>query len=114
MKKNRKWAGICGVLFLLFLAGGFINICCMDAAASYHLEITGNAVNGYGYKICRGERAIIVQPFIPAVAGKRPFRSSEEVRRVGNLVIRKIQRGENYAVSRAELIKLGVITEHPD
>ena len=65
--------------------------------------------NGYGYRIHEGERTIIVQPFIPVIAGKKPFRAEQDARRVGNLVLERIKAGDEFAVSKADLDNLKIV-----
>lgn len=72
------------------------------------LEVMKLGENGYGYKIYEGERTIIVQPFIPVVAGKRAFRAEQDARRVGNLVLERIEAGDEFTISKGDLDNLGV------
>ena len=58
--------------------------------------------------IYEGERTIIVQPFIPVVAGKRAFRAEQDAQRVGNLVLERIEAGDEFAISKGDLDNLGV------
>lgn len=107
MKKNKITIGI-GCLILLLIAG-FVCYRSMTPADRYHLEVMKLGENGYGYKIYEGERTIIVQPFIPVVAGKRAFRAEQDARRVGNLVLERIEAGDEFTISKGDLDNLGIV-----
>ncbi|WP_245208289.1 DUF4907 domain-containing protein [Bacteroides faecium] len=107
MKKNKIITGI-GCLILL-LTAGFVCYRNMTPADRYHLEVMKLGEDGYGYKIYEGERTIIVQPFIPAVAGKRAFRAEQDARRVGNLVLERIEAGDEFTISKGDLEYLGIV-----
>lgn len=107
MKKNKIIIGI-GCLVLL-LTAGFICYRNMTSADRYHLEVMKLGENGYGYKIYEGERTIIVQPFIPVIAGKRTFRAEQDARRVGNLVLERIEAGDEFTISKGDLDNLGIV-----
>lgn len=106
MKKSKIITGT-GCLILL-LVTGFVCYRNITPAARYHLEVMKLGENGYGYKIYEGERTIIVQPFIPVIAGKRAFRAEQDARRVGNLVLERIEAGDEFTISKGDLDNLGV------
>jgi hypothetical protein len=64
--------------------------------------------NGYGYKIIRGERLFIVQPFIPGIPGEQRFRTSEDARRVGELVLERLESGQICSITPEDLDQLGI------
>lgn len=106
MKRSKIIVSI-GCLLLLLTVG----LACyrtMNSTARYHLEVMKLGENGYGYRIHEGERTIIVQPFIPVIAGKKPFRAEQDARRVGNLVLERIKAGDEFAVSKADLDNLKI------
>lgn len=107
MKKNKIIIGI-GCLILL-LTTGFVCYRNMIPADRYHLEVMKLGENGYGYKIYEGERTIIVQPFIPVIAGKRTFHAEQDARRVGNLVLERIEAGDEFTISKGDLERLGIV-----
>lgn len=56
------------------------------------------------------KRMIIVQPFIPAVTGKRALGAAEQdAQRVGNWVLERIATGSEFAISKADLDNLGIV-----
>lgn len=58
---------------------------------------------GYGYVILRSDDTLIVQPYMPAMGGRRPFTTRRHARAVGELVCRKLQEGRSPMVSRGEV-----------
>ena len=74
----------------------------------YRLEVIQFDNSGYGYKIREGKRTIIVQPFIPVIAGKKGFKTEQEAQRVGQLVLKRITAGENFSITRKDLERLNV------
>lgn len=80
----------------------------MNGGSPYHLEVMELGDYGYGYKIYEGKHTIIVQPFIPVVTGKRTFRAEQDARRVGNLVLERIEAGNDFTISKADLDNLGI------
>ncbi len=107
MKKNKKAIGIS--CFVLLLLAGIIYGLYMHPVNIYRLEVTRAEGSGYGYKIYERERLIIVQPFIPVVSGKRPFRSEQDARCIGNLVLERVKAGHEFAISKADLDHLGIV-----
>ena len=106
--KRSKIIGSLGCLLLLFTVG-FACYRTMNSATRYHLEVMKLEEDGYGYRIHEGKRTIIVQPFIPVIAGKKPFREEQDARRVGNLVLERIKAGDEFAISKADLDNLKIV-----
>lgn len=81
----------------------------MNPPGPYHLEIMqGDGGTGYGYRIYKGERVIIAQPFIPAVTGRKAFRTEQDARHVGDLVLERISTGLDFTISKGDLKNLGI------
>ena len=107
MKRNKKWIGI--GLIVLLLGGGITCYKKVNLSDPYHLEvIQGEDSIGYGYQIYKGERVIIAQPFIPAVTGRKTFRTEQDSRHVGDLVLERIRTGQDFTVSKEDLKGLGI------
>lgn len=51
---------------------------------------------------------IIAQPFIPAVTGRKTFRTEQDARHVGDLVLERIRTGQDFTVSKEDLKGLGI------
>ena len=66
-------------------------------------------VYGWGYNVLADNKIYIKQEFIPAVRGKQGFKSADDALLVGNLVIKKISRGEAPAITVTDLDSLGVV-----
>lgn len=75
---------------------------------SCRLEVVQVKPDGYGYHILRDDKLLINQPFIPAVSGKKAFSSAEDAKRVGTLVMKRLNAGDNFAVSQKDLLEQGV------
>lgn len=108
MKKNKKRMILVCIVLLLLLCGGIACRWHLNDGSPYYLEVMELGDCGYGYKIYEGERMIIVQPFIPAVAGKRTFRAEQDARRVGHWVMERIEAGSEFAISKTDLDDLGI------
>jgi hypothetical protein len=79
-------------------------------------------VYGWGYNIYTSkpdengageEKIYIKQEFIPAVPGKKGFKSADEALLVGNLVIKKISSGLPPTITIRDLDSLGLIKNEP-
>lgn len=63
---------------------------------------------GWGYEIKVDHKTFVRQESIPAIAGDRPFGSKEDAKKTGELVVRKLIKGNLPSLSAAEVIALGV------
>ena len=66
---------------------------------------------GWGYDIMAGDKIYIHQDYIPAIAGKQAFKTREDALRVGRCVIEKISRNQIPAITRKDLVELGILKE---
>ncbi len=77
---------------------------------NYTIEIFKREDNFFGYNILRNGKAVIHQPHLPGVAGKRGFSSEADAKLVASLALTKINRQIfPPTISRAELDSLGVL-----
>lgn len=77
---------------------------------NYILEVTGNNSMGWGYRIYKGNKLIIDQKVIPAIAGIRRFKTEEEAKIIGDLVIKKMRTdGDFPSITILELDSLKII-----
>ena len=104
MKSNKLKIISAAVLCVLVFLIGYLR----QVESRYSLEIIQVKDNGYGYKILEGKRTIIVQPFIPVVAGKECFKTREDSENIGNLVLKRIESGENFSVTWDDLKQLNI------
>jgi hypothetical protein len=76
--------------------------------SSYAVEvIKGNA--GFGFDILKNGKAVIHQPHIPAVPGLKEFKTKEEAKKTGELMLKKIEANVfPPTVSIGELDSLGI------
>lgn len=108
MRSNKKLIALS--LALILVLGAFVvhnKTSC--SSGLYRLEVIGSQDGvGYGYQIYRKERVIILQPFVPAIPGKKGFLTKQEALRVGDLVMERLSEGQELTVSRADLRHLGI------
>lgn len=65
-------------------------------------------VYGWGYNIIADDKVHIKQEYMPAVPGKRGFKSAADAMLVGNLVVKKITENKMPSVSLHELDSMGL------
>ncbi len=65
--------------------------------------------NGWGYRIYANGKIFIQQDFVPAVAGKNPFKTKEDAEKIAKLVMVKLQLHQRPFVTENELAENGVI-----
>ena len=64
---------------------------------------------GWGYDIYLEGKLYIHQPYIPAISGNEPFRSEEDARKTGQLIIAKIRKNIlPPSVAITELDSIGI------
>ena len=61
---------------------------------------------GWGYDIVYNGKAVIHQPYIPALPGMNPFPDRHSARKVASHVAARVQSGESPAVSAEEVREL--------
>ena len=61
---------------------------------------------GYGYEILKNNHVFIHQEFIPALEGKQFFKSSEEAKKIGDEVLRKVKNNKPPGITREEVLRL--------
>jgi hypothetical protein len=54
------------------------------------VEIIGSTYGTFGYDILDGQKVVIHQPHVPAMPGIVGFKTREDARKVGDLVVKKI------------------------
>ena len=59
--------------------------------------------DGYGYQILKDRKAVISQPFIPAVAGEQPFQDSLQAKKTAELALRKLHKYKLPGIKISEL-----------
>lgn len=64
---------------------------------------------GWGYEIKVDHKTFIRQESVPAVAGNKPFSTKEDAVKTGELVIKKLVKGNLPSLTQQEVAMLGVI-----
>ncbi|HEX3079032.1 MAG TPA: DUF4907 domain-containing protein [Puia sp.] len=65
-------------------------------------------VYGWGYNIIAADKVHIKQEYMPAVPGKRGFKSAADAMLVGNLVVKKITENKMPTITIHELDSMGL------
>lgn len=65
-------------------------------------------VYGWGYNIVAEKKVYIKQEYMPAVPGKRGFKSADDAMKVGNLVVEKITENKMPTITIHELDSMGL------
>jgi hypothetical protein len=59
----------------------------------FEASVFRSEYGGFGYDIRQGDKLIIHQPSIPAIAGNRGFATDQGARKIAALVITKLEKG---------------------
>ena len=65
-------------------------------------------VYGWGYNIIASDKVHIKQEYMPAVPGKRGFKTATDAMMVGNLVVKKITENKMPTITLHELDSMGL------
>lgn len=66
---------------------------------------------GFGYKIMKGKKILIVQKYIPGLPGKIPFANKDQAIEVAQLVVAKLNTGKSPVVMPSELAQFNLIVK---
>ncbi len=88
------------VFYVLFAAIVLLIAGCRST--EYELTVY-KAGEGWGYDICSGGKAVIHQPFVPALPGNMPFPDKASAKAAGRLVREKLSAGETPSLSKDEI-----------
>ena len=69
---------------------------------------TFKTANGWGYNVLINYRIYIHQEIIPAVYGNQSFKSVQDANKTGDLVIKKLRKGQLPTIRIEELDSLGL------
>jgi hypothetical protein len=98
--------------FLFIIPVFFLNLACNTSSNQHELKlIVFEIQGGWGYKINIDKKTIIYQPYIPVVAGNKPFHSKSDALKVGEKVTGKIRKGEIPMVTKEDLKECGISVE---
>ena len=92
------------LIIIVYLAGGLDkNIREED---SYQLRvIQDNQTGHWYYEVFLEERLLIRQPHIPGIEYKAQFKSRQEAKRIGCLVVERLKKTHSPEIRREDLIK---------
>lgn len=65
--------------------------------------------DNYGYEINYNNKIVVKQEVIPAITGNRPFSDSLSALKVMDLVLEKLNTGNNPTISKKDLMALNII-----
>ena len=68
-------------------------------------------VYGWGYNIIAADKVHIKQEYMPAVPGKRGFKTAADAMLVGNLVVQKITENKMPTITLHELDSMGLYSD---
>lgn len=94
------------VKILLIFSGVFF--CSCQPQIRVGVQSTHHADGGWGYQILKDTSVYINQPYIPAVPGHQTFKTEEEAMKAGRLVLKKIVKKQNPALTIHELDSLEI------
>lgn len=63
---------------------------------------------GYGYHILNGDKVVIEQKFIPAIAGEKSFLTAGEAKIISDLVVSKLKNNDSPTISPVEIHNLNI------
>lgn len=98
------------VVSLILLSSGINHVFLSNKVEKEKLELqTYEYGSGYGYRISLGEDILIQQDHIPSLENNQPFCDQEQAESVAVVVLQKLQRGANPAISLSELKELKIV-----
>jgi hypothetical protein len=97
------------LLFIILSAIVIFNIVRISSGAEQNKVVTFKVEGGWGYRIYRGERTAIEQPFIPLLPGKTPFPTRQSAKRTGKLVLDRLEKGSVPVLTFKDLEEIGIV-----
>lgn len=71
----------------------------------YRIEINGNDQEGWAYSIFYQDTLLIKQEYVPAIEGGKKFKTKEDAKKTGELVIDKLKNKKNPSIVKEDLNK---------
>jgi hypothetical protein len=96
------------LLFISIISCLIFSSCHSNNTSQYKIELINTSDNAWGYSILSGEKTIIYQQYIPCVAGNIPFSSKADAKKVGQLVLGKLQKNQMPSCTLKELKELNI------
>ena len=105
MRKGRKVLGSLIILLPLLLILFCFRFREMGSRNEMQPELqTFQLGDGWGYKVLMNKKVMIYQPTIPAIDSLRPSPSEASARRIGNLVVERINQNQNFSITTDDII----------
>jgi hypothetical protein len=95
------------MLMMICMAAVFFS-CRTTPTVHYDLRVVKHE-QGWGYEIRRNSHLFIYQEYIPAIESRKAFVDKRSARRIGRLVLKKLQHNQLPTVTKEELKELGVV-----
>ncbi len=99
--------GLAVVIVMIITAIKFSSKNDSTTNAGYNLQ-TIKIENGWGYEILLGEKVFISQQNVPAIAGNHLFSTENDAKKVGELVLLKLQHKNSPTITKDDLAKLKI------
>ena len=87
------------IVLLITIGGYFAKV---ESNGNYELELVATE-NGWGYTVYLDQKLIIKQLSIPGLQGRTPFKTKADAKKIGSLVIKKLNDGVMPVISKNEL-----------
>ncbi|MDO9184186.1 MAG: DUF4907 domain-containing protein [Bacteriovorax sp.] len=98
MKQKKMVIGI--FILVILLIGFSVNF---SLNKRYNLE-TFKVNNGWGYSIYKEKKLIIKQENIPSIQIKKPFATETDAIKIGELMVRKLEKRKTPSITYQELL----------
>ena len=109
MKKNKRRTLLFIGLVVILLSGMWWSYYYAEKRNRYCLEVIKlDKDQGYGYTIKQGKQTVIYQPFVPVLSQRKPFKTPDEAAKVGDLVLERLESGQDFSVTEEDLKSLGI------
>lgn len=105
MTKKRLKIILCAIYVVLISFLLRIHLNQTNQSGKYNVS-TFESDNGWGYQIKKGGKVFIFQPYMPCVAGSKPFPDEESALKTGNVVLLKVNGNEDPTITIEELRKI--------
>ena len=101
MKKNKRRTLLFIGLVVILLSGMWWSYYYAEKRNRYCLEVIKlDKDQGDGYTI--------YQPFVPVLSQRKPFKTPDEAAKVGDLVLERLESGQDFSVTEEDLKSLGI------
>jgi hypothetical protein len=108
MISRRRWFLFClAVIVIITITAALFKVK-NPAKSQFSLQVI-QLDGGWGYEILADNKAYISQKYIPAIEGNHFFDNKNDARKVGRLVLDKLQCKLSPTISKEDLVKLKIL-----